>query len=528
VYRTIPQEDFAPSAPDFGAVGVGRLGATLAIPRPALRAAWWGLALLPFLLLVLLPRMAGPGVEGDDFAQYLMHAQALATGHAYGDILYIHSRLNPWIGPEVALPGLPVLLAPVLRLGGVAAVPWVMLAIALAFLALAGRYLARTEPPQLALTAVLIAGLTAGIVFNAAQPLTDLPLAAVIWGIALVADRPGHVGLARGLALTALVVAALLLRTAAVALVPALLATAFLRRRVGGWRLAVPVLVLAIIGAAALTVVDVSRVFLLRMSAPRVLGWMLNPHNMLHQARTYGGILLEAQLGGFLPAGPASLLRVLPLAVTVVGVADWMRRQPRSFGVVFTIVYGAMLVVLPFHHERYLWPLLPVLAYGLVNGARVIAGALGAASPMALGAAVAVGLAAALLGAAQTVSADRPTTFAESPEGGQLVQFLRRAAAGGPVRVTFAKPRMIAWTLKIPAMGAFNAPEDVTYRELCAHRITHVIITDLVAERDGELRHLTAARTDAFQPVFSNAAYHVYRYLRPCPAGAAPATASAR
>ena len=55
---------------------------------------------------------------GDDFSQYIRHAQNLARGEPYADTGYIYNPLNPVVGPRVYPPGFPLLLAPVVGMFG--------------------------------------------------------------------------------------------------------------------------------------------------------------------------------------------------------------------------------------------------------------------------------------------------------------------------------------------------------------------------------------------------------------------------
>ena len=58
----------------------------------------------------------GPLAEFGDWAQYMLHADALRHGRSYGDIGYIFTSRNPFIGPPVQPPGLPAVLVPLLAL----------------------------------------------------------------------------------------------------------------------------------------------------------------------------------------------------------------------------------------------------------------------------------------------------------------------------------------------------------------------------------------------------------------------------
>ncbi len=491
-----------------------------ALPAPV----WWAGAFVPFVLLAVLPRLPGPGVGADDYGQYLMHAQALATGQPYGHINYLYTSLNQFIGPANALPGLPLLLAPVLRLGGVGLVPWVMLLVALVFPLLGGIYFLRHGEPRLALLTALLSVLSPAIVFSATQALTDLPFAATLWGLALVADQPGRMGWGRILAVTALGGAALLLRTAAVAIIPALLITAVVRRRSGGLGMALPVLIWMALGAIAVSFMELSRVLLVRLDLGQTLWWAVSSGRMRVNSVGYALAMLDAHFPA-LPGGKLSLaLRLVALGLTFLGTIAWLRRHPDSFVAIFALAYGAMLLVLPFQDARYLWPLLPLTAYGLLEGVRIVVQRFGR-ERRALGAAIVTGVLLAVLGAMSTALTRRPVALADTPDGHQLIQYLGELAGREPVRLTFMKPRMLAWTLHIPVMGTFRATAPATLDELCAKRITHVVTSLVSREHDGPLRALADARSDLFSLTFANHTYRVYRFSGGCPLAPAGARA---
>jgi hypothetical protein len=55
---------------------------------------------------------------GDDFSQYIRHAQNLARGEPYAETGYIYNPQNPVVGPRLYPPGFPVLLAPIVGMFG--------------------------------------------------------------------------------------------------------------------------------------------------------------------------------------------------------------------------------------------------------------------------------------------------------------------------------------------------------------------------------------------------------------------------
>ncbi len=95
---------------------------------------------------------------GDDWAQYLAHAENLVSGKPYGQTGYLFNDQVPGIGPAVTQPGLPFLLAPVYALFGfdliaLKASEFVLLMGGIGLLALV---LARLYGPTVALVATAV------------------------------------------------------------------------------------------------------------------------------------------------------------------------------------------------------------------------------------------------------------------------------------------------------------------------------------------------------------------------------------
>jgi hypothetical protein len=132
--------------------------------QPSRRAAAIAtIGVVPFLILVAGHWPLGPLAQFGDWAQYFLHADALRHGRSYGDIGYIFTSRNPFIGPPVQPPGLPAALVPLLALTDGARDSAVyklfMVACGLAFLVAIAIYFARNGSRPLAIAAVLVTGL---------------------------------------------------------------------------------------------------------------------------------------------------------------------------------------------------------------------------------------------------------------------------------------------------------------------------------------------------------------------------------
>jgi hypothetical protein len=511
-----------------------------------LRARMWLAAPLLFLVFALARAGDGYTPQEGDYAQYLSHARALAEGAPYTDIGYLYSTHAASTGPRAYPPGLAYTVAPLVDILGstersVHAVEGVVLVFAVAFVALIARYFALRTSPEMGLLVGLVAGLSPGLLGAATKVGADLPFCALVWAVIVLADlgdERGHTWSPRHTAAIALLgSAAILYRTVGVALIPAaaLYGLLHLRRR----------------GLAALTVVAVWTVVFLGENAllPIVSSYR---NEMTLTPTAIAGVILKnfsyyrypVMEGLFYPFATerANTLYhgvvMIPLAV---GLVAWLRTSYRDFLAVFSVAY--VVVLLPFHAvaARYAWPLYPVLAFGVLNGAGVIgrwvadalrrrrAPAAGPAKagwrraparvgplprPAVLGRRLAA-LALVAAAAAWNVRAGRAVGLTERADVRALFDYVRHALPARASRVAFVNPRVLTWETRVPAMSLVDAPGDTVAVELARQGITHVVIgsVDPNAPSDCALRSVIRGDPADFTAEYVNRSFAVYRVL---------------
>ena len=181
----------------------------------------WLLVLLPFFYLVA--RLWPYDPYSGDYAQYLLHARALLEGRPYTATGYIYSPYSA-PGPEAYPPGFPMALYVLFSLFG-----WhtnlgrlLVLASAVTFFVLSGRYFTNRHGARLAIAVPLVIGFAPQIAENAVQIVSDMSFCALCWGTFTLADRPRPWSWRTAAALTILGALAILTRSAGVALVPAM------------------------------------------------------------------------------------------------------------------------------------------------------------------------------------------------------------------------------------------------------------------------------------------------------------------
>lgn len=437
---------------------------------PSDRRLPWIVMAVALVLLLAIHLGHGLPFNWDDQGQYLSHARALIEGRPYGDIGFIYTNYNNFIGPVVEPPGTPVLVAPALAISGPGLLPVraVMLGSMIVFCWLAWRFV---EPlaGRWAATAIVLLSLGAASQQHLVDGvMSDLPFCAAIWVVVIAANHEGPLDRRRLLLMATAGAIAFSFRMAALALVPAIALFALYRPRREWPGLALVAVVWA--ASAALVMFGLPTSTALGAEASRGVT------ELLHDARNN---LLEIQRGvfeGFLYPFRSNLANdawhAIATVLALVGSWRLLRARPlMRFGYAFAIGYLAMLVVVPTNASRYWWPLVPLQLLAMVEGVRA-AMRLAPAIPRQVPVVVAVLIAA--LGIGRGVG-ERAVPFFERDDVLAVTAAMRAAEPGADLRVTIFSPRLFTWHTRIPAMGFFRASADETVAELRNKRITFVV-----------------------------------------------------
>lgn len=501
------QSQIAPPTPVSNGDRLGRAQSGAGHARPWL---FFVLAILPFAGLVAAQWRIPPSAIAGDYAQYLLHAQAIAEGRPYSDIGYIATRFNPLIGPAAQPPVWPVMLAPIVGAFGVHGdAPRVFsLLIMFAFLATVFRYFVRREELVVAIAIVAVLGIGMERSYLLAGPLSDPPFLLIVWLALSAADANSEWTWPRIAVLASLAVLATGTRVSGVALLPALVLASLSRSPAERRR----VLMLAGVGALAL-------IALLVLAGDQIPFWrqLVRPPEVLLQrvqrhVLGYRFAVFEALLYPF-PADRANdVYHVVSAGVALIGAIRMVRRYRTTAAGAFTACYIGLLLVSPVMDTRYTWPLWPLALCAFAVGLRYVLSV--TRFPVRL-IAPGVGMlvfAIAAWSAFGAASRPKPVTLLDNPATVELFAWMDAAPAKRSMRALFFNPRVLTLHTGIPAMGPFNADAPRTASELDRLRINTVIFGSLGLDMPGQERLLesTAWLRDSWVLAFENSAFSVY------------------
>lgn len=474
-------------------------------------------ALLPFAALAAYHWNWGAPPGYGDHAQYLTHARAIVEGRPYTDIGYIYHAAAPMIGPRAYPPGLPVTLAPIVALAGTDS-PWnqvLMLASVLAFALIAYRRLAIAIAPWQAALAAGFTALALEARFGTIVPMSDPGFCALLWGLILAVDTAATWTWRRIAIITSLGFAAMAYRVPGVVVVPALGLYALLTWREHHGRRLIPVAIWGAIGLTLLASGFVDIPFQAYL-VPRLseIG-----DRVTSMVRVYKAAFFDAQLYPLLSGRLNDIYHAGASLAVLGGAGALLWRYRRTMLTSTVVMYVAMLFASPVSDGRYLWPMYPVIAAGLVVGATAASRLVGRHvrwyPRSALPAAFALSL---VLGGSlwRESKVPRPRSLDHLPDAASLFAWMRDRHVREPMRAMFYNPRVLSLKTRVPAMGAIVRPPAFLLQAIREERITHVIWQQAEASscRARLVNVLPQLYPDRFAVEYQNPTFHVYRVLR--------------
>ena len=474
---------------------------------------WFLLALLPFAVMAIVHWSWSPAAWSGDYAQYLSHARALVEGRAYGDIGYIYNPAAWTIGPPAYPPGLPLTLAPLVAAVGVDSIVFRLFSLGcvVLFAWFVYQRLSRDVGPYVAAAGAGFTALAIELQLGTLVPLSDLPFAAVLWGLVLVVDHDERWSWRRVAGVTALGFALLSYRVAGVAIVPALGLYGLLRWRRDSGRSLVPVVAW---GSAGLLAV--------------VAGYLRNPYadgvdavnttlgTQLGIIRSnYRLMLFEAELYPFGLDRWDDIYHLVASLLVVVGGLLLMWRLRRSFLLLLVLSYGAMLALAPVADLRYGWPMFPLVGASLALCLQLLL-TRQFRSERRSGRIVLAVCAAIAVGAVNNgLAAGPPFSITGTRDADEVYAWLSARQREAPMRLMFYNPRVVTLETRVPAMGLTSRNTPGQLVAIDENRISHLMtLPDSLSEcLQRQANQLPAQFPDRFTLAYSNPTFRVYRVV---------------
>jgi hypothetical protein len=481
------------------------------------------LALLPFLILALLELRAPLDLSIGDQAQYVLHARAILAGHAYTDDGYIYTS-RVVISPKAYPPGLPLVIAAVEGVGAPLIVARLLMIVsAVLFLYFAGRYLTRLDDPVLGPAAILMCGFIPNLPLYATGLYSDFAFAAAAWGCCVLIDRPGRWSTERIDRVTALGAIAIAFRTAAVALIPALV----LHQAWRSWRHKEPwtrAIVPLVVWLATYLVID--RLLPVTQSYAQQIvsgatdagvgaGAMAWIRMLLRRAVSYQDVVSGMQSTPTPWHAVNLAYHAAALAALAIGAIAWIRRSGVRFLFCFTACYLGIVLLMPWTIARFFWPLAPLIWFATLDGVRVV---FQAARMERVTAVRTTALAAASIAILAAVLGPPPPSLVgigDLPEGRALYQALEREAASTPVRAMSANPRDAALVRGVSAMSIPPSDPDSLLAAADSYRITHAVLGSLGVDTSADrvLLETLQKHPERFRRVYGNDKFTLFRMV---------------
>jgi hypothetical protein len=464
---------------------------------------------------------------GDDFSQYISHAQNIARGVSYAETGYIYNPQNPVVGPRLYPPGFPLLLAPVVGTFGLDVRPMKILVVAFfigSLLVMIPLFRSVLSPPYVA-ALVVIVGLNPIFWELKDHVMSDIPFlffALSSLHLFTQADAPAAAAGRRVMFAVLSGVAAYAgyaTRTLALMLVPCFAAHDLIRyRRIGTSAALATAVVVALAGTQHLLWIRDASYFD-QVVDPVTVAQQNVPAYLRALSDLWENSYSEnARRIAFLAAG----------ALAALGYASSLRAGV-SVVHLFPPLYLAPVILWPsYQGMRFLIPVVPFYFCYCLLGVRWIDAAVErrwATRHAVLG----VCLAAVLVSYAGRYST---LQFGPLPEGiakkesRELFDFVATATAPGDVLV-FSKPRALALMTGRRVSGGYSPVDPCRLWQYIGEIGASYVVTgpgnDPFNEDAVYLREFVARFGDDFRPLMANGDVAVYRIERnPCPPGGLP------
>jgi len=375
----------------------------------------------------------------------------------------------------------------------------------------AWRRLSRDIAPHQAAIGAGLAALSIELQLGTLAPMSDLPFAALLWGLILLADHNQPWSWRRVAGVTALGFMLFSYRVAGVAIIPALGLYGLMRWRRDRGRTLAPVLAWITAGMVAMALGMVRNPYADGVSAVR-----LSLDTQLRIIKgNYRLMLMEAELYPFGIDRWDDVYHVVASIIVVVGALVLAWRLRRSLLLLLIIAYGAMLALAPVADLRYAWPLFPLVGASLVLGLETILARVTRSEHSVRTVAVALSAAIALGAIRHSLSEPRPYSIVDTRDADAVYAWLDAQRRSEPMRLMFTNPRVVTLETRVPAMGI---PPRTTPGLLVAideRRITHLLTQpDRVSECLQRLANrLPREFPERFEPVYTNSTFGIYRVV---------------
>lgn len=438
----------------------------------------------------------GHSIGGDDYAQYIKEAQNIAAGRHFYTSHYVFNPFNNCYAPPQYPPGFPLLLAPVIKIWGLAIRPMCYFnsVIALLLLFCFHAYF-RKYTGRVAAIAIAVLVTYSGILIDMKEAVLSDGTSLLFVMLYLLLRRAGSWRWPRMLLLVLCAAMAILIRTQSILLLFAeiiFLLMALLGLSRDGWpvRKALSSL-LPVIGGTVVAVVFFNKVvFYCPSSAAGFYVDFLKAtytKGLLTVVRDNCNFFLQAIQSFFhyntdnsIRTAMVTVIEDTGLILCMLGFAISVARKPAFHDVFFMLVCG-MVLYYPIHDTRYFLPVIAIVYYYCLLALRRIIPSLTGVKPLYIGLGMAVIV---IFAGARHLRATLmpPVGYIPGDNDRQAFHYIDTHISDDDI-IVCARPRMITlYTNKKCMIHAWQLPMQRNKEIFDSMKVKYLLVQSFIAE----------------------------------------------
>lgn len=456
---------------------------------------------------------------GGDFSMYIHHAKNIASGVPYSQTGYIYNPDTVEYGPQAYPPVFPLLLAPIMVVGGInllaLKIPNILCFIF--FLFLLNNWIIKDLPTFARVLLLAMIGFSPPFFIQSEMILSDIPfllftfIALYRFDMTFSGENPGGYQVKNGLLTGLCVYLSYGTRTIGIILIPILLVLVLLQPK-KNWRPVIPILISAI-----------ELIVIQNICVPGTGSYLDQFNGSLSRTVSLVVILFNYYLTlfiGLIPVGDEiwqKIIFLITFLFFIVGLFARLKKRPAGFDIFFAVYFASLLLWPSIQKYRFLLPIIPIYFLIMVEGFTNLLERV-CSQPLVKNIILITCL--CLTGLSYFYEFKnifpRPVSAMELPSTRELFSYITRETRQDDV-IVFFKPRVLALFTdrKSLALAIPGREMDPLYR-MKKNGVSWIIVRkEYDQEYQAEQIQMIIRNPDLFQSKFENDDFLVYQFIPP-------------